>query len=56
MKITVWQQFGAAIDMLENAITACPEGVWGKRFGFKEFLYIAFLLYALLPGSLSNGI
>ena len=50
MKITVWQQFGAAIDMLENAITACPEGVWGKpvkklpdrRIDFKEFWYITF--------------
>jgi hypothetical protein len=24
MKIIVWQQFGAAIDMLENDIKACP--------------------------------
>jgi len=24
MKIIIWQQFGAAIDMSENAITACP--------------------------------
>jgi hypothetical protein len=31
MKIILWQQFGAAIDMLENAILACPEEVCGKR-------------------------
>ena len=24
----LWLQFGAAIDMLENAIDACPEEVW----------------------------
>ena len=27
-KTVVWGQFGAAIDMLENAITACPDEVW----------------------------
>jgi hypothetical protein len=42
MKIIVWQQFGAAIDMLENAITTCPQDLWGKHIGFKEFWYIAF--------------
>jgi hypothetical protein len=25
----VWQQFGAAIDMLENALVACPDELWG---------------------------
>lgn len=24
----IWLQFGAAIDMLENAIDACPDDVW----------------------------
>jgi hypothetical protein len=24
----IWEQFGAAIDMLDNAITACPDEVW----------------------------
>ena len=27
-KTTVWGQFGAAIDMLENAIAACPDEIW----------------------------
>jgi len=27
-KTIIWHQFGAAIDMLENAIRACPDGVW----------------------------
>lgn len=25
----LWNQFGAAIDMMENAIRACPDEVWG---------------------------
>ncbi len=24
----VWQQFGAAIDMLDNALVACPDALW----------------------------
>ena len=27
-KSVLWQQFGAAIDMLENAIRACPDALW----------------------------
>ncbi len=27
-KTPIWQQFGAAIDMLENAILTCPEDAW----------------------------
>jgi hypothetical protein len=42
MKLVVWQQFGAAIDMLENAMIACPEEDWGNHVGVSEFWYIAF--------------
>lgn len=38
----VWQQFGAAIDMLEDAIRACPPAVWGDRVHEREFWYLAF--------------
>lgn len=32
-KTTLWNQFGAAIDMLENAIVACPDALWeGKMW------------------------
>lgn len=41
-KTIIWQQFGAAIDMLENAIRACPAEVWGKQVGPQEFWYLAF--------------
>ena len=41
-KETVWRQFGASIDMLENAIRECPEKVWGDKSGFHEFWYMVF--------------
>src|SRR6266480_3782571 len=41
-KKEVWQQFGAAIDMLDNAIAACPEAVWSDRNAKPEFWYLAF--------------
>lgn len=28
-KAIIWNQFGAAIDMMEKAIRACPDEVWG---------------------------
>jgi hypothetical protein len=37
-KQIVWQQFGAAIDMLENAIHACPEKVWSDSSKKPEWL------------------
>jgi hypothetical protein len=38
----VWRQFGATIDMLENAIRVCPEQVWSDRSRKPEFWYVAF--------------
>ncbi len=42
LKTIIWRQFGAAIDMLENAMQACPEAVWGDRSLRPEFWYTAF--------------
>jgi hypothetical protein len=28
LKTSVWQQFGAAIDTLDDAISACPDALW----------------------------
>ena len=28
LKTMIWQQFGAAIDMLDNAMRACPDQLW----------------------------
>ncbi len=52
-KTALWQQFGATIDMLENALLACPTSLWTQRLwrdqsdhplplGFAEFWYIAY--------------
>jgi uncharacterized damage-inducible protein DinB len=30
-KTALWQQFGATIDMLENALLACPDTLWNER-------------------------
>lgn len=51
--IALWRQFGAAIDMLDNALLACPESLWEARLWdtpppswfpaqFAEFWYITF--------------
>jgi hypothetical protein len=42
LRIIVWSQLGASIDMLENAIKSCPENVWGNQAGYHEFWYIAY--------------
>ena len=38
----LWGQFGAAIDMLENAIRACPDEVWRDRHRRPEFWHLAY--------------
>lgn len=49
LKTGIWRQFGAAIDMLEGAITLCPEELWtlalwkdsdDARYG--QFWFIAY--------------
>lgn len=41
-KEILWQQFGAAIDMLENALKACPDKLWSKRSRQPEFWYLLY--------------
>jgi hypothetical protein len=41
-KEDLWRQFGAAIDMLENAIVACPDEIWSDRSRNPEFWYVAY--------------
>jgi hypothetical protein len=49
----LWMQFGAAIDMLDNALVACPDSLWQERLWpdpppqefppqFAEFWYVTF--------------
>jgi hypothetical protein len=57
-KAIVWGQFGAAIDMLENAILACPEELWSNRARRPEFWYVVyhtlFFLDLYFSGSLEG--
>jgi hypothetical protein len=47
---STWLQFGAAIDMLDNALRACPETLWrnllwsDRSMGaeFSEFWYVIY--------------
>ena len=52
-RAALWQQFGATIDMLENALVACPTPLWTQRLWrdppppefppqFAEFWYATF--------------
>jgi hypothetical protein len=41
-KEAIWQQFGASIDMLANAMDACPDDVWGDRGAQPEFWYLTY--------------
>jgi hypothetical protein len=43
-KQSLWQQFGASIDMLENALQMCPPGLWHdpQKDQWFDFWYIAY--------------
>lgn len=45
----LWKQFGASIDMLENAVAECPEKLWNSESGFWYIAYhtLFFLDYYL---------
>jgi hypothetical protein len=49
LKTSIWQQFGAAIDTLDDAISACPDSLWSAtlwndsedaRYG--QFWFVAY--------------
>ena len=41
-RASLWRQFGASIDMLENAMLACPDELWGDRSQRPEFWYVVY--------------
>ncbi len=51
----IWQQFGAAIDMLENGIRACPENIWSDRTRKPEYWYIVYHTVFFLDFYLSES-
>ena len=53
LKTMIWQQFGAAINMLENALRACPdqlwrESVWNDPTDAPEYGEFWFIVYHVL--------
>ena len=49
LKEILWKQFGAAIDMLENALVACPQELWnsGSKFWYTAYHTLFYLDYYL---------
>lgn len=49
LKNTLWHQFGASIDMLANAIAACPDELWDTelQFWYSGYHTLFFLDYYL---------
>jgi hypothetical protein len=52
-RVMVWRQFGAAIDMLEDALRTCPDPLWEQQLwedqpeqwvaaGFSAFWYLGY--------------
>lgn len=51
----LWQQFGAAIKMLENAIHDCPDEVWGDQTRVPQFWYLVYHTLFFLDFGLSES-
>jgi hypothetical protein len=52
----VWQQLGAALDMLENAVVACPEELWSDRSQQPELWYAVYHTLFFLDLYLSGSV
>lgn len=48
---SLWNQFGASIDMLENALQLCPQEKWDTqtKFWYNAYHCLFFLDYYLTP-------
>ena len=55
-KLLIWKQFGAAIDMVENALLACPEELWNDRSQRPELWYVVYHTLFLLDLYLSDSV
>ena len=55
-RTVMWQQFGAAIDMLENALVACPEQLWDDRAQRPEFWHVVYHTLFFLDLYLSGSV
>ena len=55
IKTITWQQCGATIDMLENAIRECPDELWSDRSRRPEYWYVAYHTLFWLDFYLDNS-
>jgi len=55
-KSILWQQLGAAIDMLENAMHACSDELWGDHTQHPQFWYIAYHTLFFLDFYLTDSV
>ncbi len=55
-KAILWRQLDASIDMLENAVAACPDGLWSDRSKFPEYWYVVFHTLFFLDYYLSDSL
>jgi hypothetical protein len=55
-KAILWRQFGAAIDMLENGLVACPDQFWSDRSRRPEFWYVVYHTLFFLDLYLSGAV
>jgi hypothetical protein len=55
-KSLIWSQFGAAINMLENAMLVCPDKLWADRSQKPEFWYMVFHTLFFLDCYLSDSL
>jgi hypothetical protein len=51
----IWNQFGAAIDTLEDAVRACPDDLWGDRSRQPEYWYLVYHTLFFLDFYLSES-
>jgi tetratricopeptide (TPR) repeat protein len=64
LKTSIWQQFGAAIDMLDNAMSACPSQLWhaplwnnpSEQSEYSQFWYILYHTLFWLDFYLSGSV
>jgi uncharacterized damage-inducible protein DinB len=54
-RASLWDQFGSTIDMLENAIRACPDDLWGDTEQQPQFWHVAFHTLFYLDFYLSDS-
>ncbi len=55
-KTILWRQFGASIRMLDNALVACPDALWGDRSRRPEFWYLVYHTLFWLDFYLSGSV